>query len=1471
MLELVKWADARPKLPNLLSCLMLAGTMTFVGGCGDASQETAEMLPAPVAAETAPITLASLNGCAIDPDCAAGRYCFQGQCAYECDEGTACHNGGVCSDRGRCELMQGRSGDVDGLAERAQELSNSLSVRHPPETVFEISQGQSQVTFSLALNAPVPADGLLYRIERTDDPGAEAQLGRTSGGESTAEIKIPTGIANPEIDGSDLVMLKIFTELGNYKVALTPQFPVGGSYVGAATLSTFGSTGLPIEFQIVTEPDDVSLDEADKAWMLLPVGSSYLFSPLVSADDSIEYVARELVYDDFVEKWVAKFQFAFDLTDSPIVAAADTTQVRRSLRFQLETLGSDGIVGEFADTWNGVYEARSTRGVTSLQDIKFEGSVSANRFTGGPSFKDIEVVEYFDASPNLLAPPPIDACESTNFDLAPLDQGDGEDAAAACADISSQADFQTADPEAQALCAVAVTRDALSGETTGGMIRAFLDGSQPGGNNQSFAEFMEDCAAGTNGTCRPKPEVLCARQLVAHAYRNQPGDSALMTELVAEYDEVTREAYLGQELGAFGTDAALRLEWLKTSDYPAVIASAVKSLNEQLLTDWKEKVLDVHMQVLQGQFDSSGLAVLSREVLGEDAADLREQVLTDMTQSWRGTMDALTLATQRWHTLLQGDAERAAKREYVSARVVDLYLAAGVLKNLNLTADAGYLSARLAGGFSELVRELGKLSLPFDKLIYARDAEVVVNTSVDPSSGNDMLLGARKEDAIMENNRAHQSVLEVLERAQAEALDESQLRDRMGNEINDLRDNLVEICGMPVGCTPSGFRNDPNCSVRVHAGQCGFNVDKITNKISTFGPGTQSVSEAGRSLLAVVEAAGNIGIADEELRALVQRTDLEHTELEVFAQEITRWNQMRQDGVTQLKTNVTERQNLRNQTVKTVFQNIEARATLREVDIQESEQTFAHWDRIRVNGIHHDMRKMISASLAREGAEQLRNMAEATGDYAEAVAEGLPSSVGMSTDPSGPARLAIRMGAAGSVLTMNTAALVLDSTAMALEIARESEALLREAELERLAEESELGDAISADELETLKEEALKAEKLSEKELSRLKEVIEVAQAYREAELTHRRDLDDFRQRRLKLRQKLTAIAGLDLRVQQARLQYEQAVAVYLGDVQRAELQDAKLQDLLRQRDHVNQLVGSPAVIFGRANQLDQAELRLERAKDKLMDWLVALEYYAVRPFMDQRMSILLARNTYQLEKIAEELKRLERNCGGPTNAVSSVLSVKRDLLGLTQSIVDPVTGETLTPDARFREILGRGYVPVDKRVRYSTDETIGSLMSRDPSILSATFFVDLSDFANLELTCNAKVATLGVNLVGEVGDARPTVSVLYDGTSKLRSCQPGIDDYVSLFGPDTTNYGKITHLRTMGRSTSPVASINGFTADSTQISETLGGLPLASQYTLLINTQAGENRTIDWSKLEDIEFKLTYSYQDIFPVGQCD
>ena len=193
-----------------------------------------------------------------------------------------------------------------------------------------------------------------------------------------------------------------------------------------------------------------------------------------------------------------------------------------------------------------------------------------------------------------------------------------------------------------------------------------------------------------------------------------------------------------------------------------------------------------------------------------------------------------------------------------------------------------------------------------------------------------------------------------------------------------------------------------------------------------------------------------------------------------------------------------------------------------------------------------------------------------------------------------------------------------------------------------------------------------------------------------------------------------------------------------------------------------------------------------------------------------------------------------------------------------------------MPPEERFRNWLRESHIPVDRRIRYSTTDTLDAILQRDSGVLGATFSLTLDDFANLPLACNAKIESVAIQVVGDVGEVGPTVSLLYDGTSQLRSCQPNVDAYVEAFGQGMTSYGTVTNLRTDGRPISPQAGVNEFPTGSGAENRTLAGLPLASEYTLLIDTELGDNDRLDWEDLEDVMIRLEYSYQDLFPTA-CD
>jgi hypothetical protein len=499
-------------------------------------------------------------------------------------------------------------------------------------------------------------------------------------------------------------------------------------------------------------------------------------------------------------------------------------------------------------------------------------------------------------------------------------------------------------------------------------------------------------------------------------------------------------------------------------------------------------------------------------------------------------------------------------------------------------------------------------------------------------------------------------------------------------------------------------------------------------------------------------------------------------------------------------------------------------------------------------------------------AETSRNVADNLWNVGTAAIDTISYSVDAAESATSAAKLAAILALGGATVGINAGAEAADISASIIATEREAQATINATALARL----ELGADLSAeqtqadlDELEAafMQEDGLGAvdEAIWQDIIARERDRIGLLREYDRALIAAEQRRDDIVAR---------VVGEFDrtLEIQQADYTVKQRERAYARIVQRAQLLEARLRNLMQQRAQTNLDLGSPSVLFGWANRLEQAENSLERAKDELMDWVVALEYLAVRPFMDARLQILLARNTYQLEEIADSLEDIQSRCGGAINKNVSTLSLRDDILGLTSPLADPVSGAVYTTSETLRAVLANVSIPVDKRLRFSADATIGDLASRD-NVWAATFDVGLSDFANLGSSCNAKIENVSMQLVGEgLGQAQPTVNLVYDGTSTVRSCQPDIDTIVDNIGRDATSFSAVTLFKAPGRVLAPVAGVNDFG----EINQTLVGLPLASQYTVIIDPTLGENSKIDWNKLEDVKIRVTYAYQDFFPPGQC-
>ncbi len=1448
------------RLSQLLLSLSLIAPMALgasSAGCsGDGPADGFDGIDAAVP-PPAPIT-ASATACFSDSECEAGLFCFQDACVFECEADTECSAGHICSDRGRCDLADGQDPSTAGPSGAAEVAAGTGIVNVVPSVIM-VAPGQTSVEIVIEASRTVTGGEIGYVINAYDDTSGidvtDPHLLRAAG-EDSFTLEIPTGLADPTAVGSASVRIEVATSIGELAFVLEPQPSAGGAYEGQAWITQLGQAALPMDAQVVVMPEGSSLASASAAWLVLPVRPDAIFSPHAPTAGGPEGVAADLRHDAFTDSWVAIFEHTMELPAGSAFAGHPPGQVVRTLRFELEVYDGN-LIGDFSDRFSGILDTRTAEGVVSQADVVFDGEFEMRRTGDAISPTELPTpLALPTPDPQLLPAPPVDAC--TDAMVAGATWDDGMGTTLDCAAFGTVAAFTgSTDSDAKRNCAIAVGRASLEGDTTISQLTAFIGGTAPPGD--IFSDFMADCTMGTGGTCVPAPEVLCARQLAASTYHQQVGPAASAAPALLAFQDVSREAFLGPQLAAYQADAETRLDWLRTQTYPAIVTDAVRGLNESLLDDWRDNVLEAHFRVLAGQYDASGLAMVTRDTADDLSADSRQQLLLTMSQTWRASANGLALAARRWNELYLDAGNREESAAYVRERAFDLYLMSGVLSHVNRDAGAGFASAAFSGGFATIARELRALSLPFSSLIFARDAEVVVSTSLDPTRGGDTVLGERRDAAFAELEAAATAVTSTLSDLEGDMVDEATLRMRLSQQVQELRGELVELCGLPFGCSVADV-GTPECRPRVLPGKCGFGIDQEGQITALLGP---AISEASLAVTGIWEAENEARLAAADESAHLNRV-LRHAQLTAgFAQQVERWNERRMETDEAVSILVDEAQDRRRDALVDLRRFLEDGTQIRVRAAAERELWVANWDAIE-GDVRTDLRSLIDARRHEVRSSSLGIV----GDVLESSANAF---FGVSGADSADA-FSVATAIAGTTVQVG---------AIAFNVASDIEGILaddinslvnrndiqRQSDIARMEFDIDFQTAAREDRLAELEGEMEALATSSDFQDAILQAIIEDLEGQLADELAYERDLIEVNDRAAALADMVGETDGLSIRRAQARLTLLQKQIAYAQVIQRAQLLDARLRSLEEESQHIETLLGSPSVVFGWANRLAQAENRLDRSKDAMIEWLVALEFLAVRPFMDQRVQILLARNTYQLEEIADELDRLQRSCGGALNTENVSLSLRSDLLELDRGIVDAATGETLTVADRFRQTLDAAPVPVDKRIRYSADSTIGDLV-RSRSVMAATFDISIDEFANLATSCNAKISSVQIELVGEgLGSANPVVSLLYDGASVVRSCQPGIDGIVESIGRAATSFGSVTTFRAAGRSVSPIAGIN----EPGGVNMTLQGLPLASEYTVLIDPLVGENRDIEWQNLDDIIIHLEYVYQDVFPMGQCE
>ena len=1461
---------------SLLCCLILAPLLLHCADNEGASD------PAPGALASAPIQLVDATVCSIDADCNPGLSCFLGACAAQCSDGTECASG-ECDARGRCTESGDKTATPGLPAGPPAFRLDGVTVVRAPDAVLEVPPGEQSVTVEIeTLGAVLAQGGFSYRVESSIDPELGAHI-FTSAGATVHRITLDTGLREGDATLAEAVSIRLITPLGDIPLSLKAEPTVGGHYTGTLKVSGLGAT-VPIEFGIQTERPTPRLEpsaftgaNANKAFLVAGAGIQDVFGPITGEDlppavpgqPKIEVVVAPLVYEADLDAWVAKFDNGFNIPAGESFHFPKDTegraQVRRELRYELRF--SDGsFTGSLSDRFTGLYAKVASDGQPRLSESLVGGTISVERVgdepaaeTGGADGSDVEaesVVQPVTLSPN---------CEAL---------------AATFVDCKTQGTFEGA-----YACADALSAGTLGVATLTDVVAGLLSGEgELTESGATFEEFLEACAAGTEPLCVASEEAICAIEMHAVAMGLAPGGWSDEKEQLWEgFSALLLQTTGGPQLGAFYLDTKKRRSWLENATYgtTAITAAASAQLNATLMDDYFNEVVEVNARALRSYMAPSSFAFLSRGPDSVAARDQRDQLLISMVESWSATADSLALAAQRWNELYRLDGQRRIKADLIASRLRELYVNAAVIIQLHQEAGKAAEAAPIAASLGALLQRLATLERTFNDLLFDRYGQVTQTVSLnpgqvtlDPRQVANGVLTSRREAALEAVDDASQKVDTILASLLKDDIRNQDFYNKLNDRVAYSEGFLVELCGQPVGCdilTEEGApAPDGICEVSWKPGVCGFDQpkgpleDRTPRSVIGF-ESAASPSLAGLAIKAVKDATIDFQTSTTSLEQFMTATEAMQQTTDGFAASTeVWWNESKAltEAIDTLMRGEVARQDSR---LKLHF----AQITKLEASFTESaakrNAAAAEWNKLRTasgvirGGILGAQTAFIILSEVFAGVKALVRTLWEVGR------SGVPGVVGFANDVLSGVRLAIGIGG-------NVAENVFANLSKVNEKAADFAEL--SANLAEIAFETELGNAETTYEKEEFAREMSRAaiELQDEKEqandaleVAKLEQAIGLLERLQEVKQAHERDEFELRDRRNELLNRLVETTERMGAVEHARVAQDTAVLDYLRNCELAAQEKSALDMVRLFRSSIKQLVAGPKALFATANGLVEAERELDRAKRKMADWLVAMEFAAVRPFFNERMAILLARNTYQLRAIADRLRDLESRCGGVTNVQTSVLSVRDDLLNLSDAQLDATEGQVLSPADRFWNLAQSTALPDGVNTRYSAERqyaTVSQGTQGNDDLFVMNFQLTPRAFANLRLTCNAKLESIAVRLVGDkLGGSQPVVTILYGGQSSMYSCQPGIDDYVATFAQGNTAYGSTSSFVTESRAISPVAGL----AEMGSPNATLVGMPLASDYTIIIDPWLPANQNVDWTKLDDVELELSYSYQDLF------
>ncbi len=1299
-----------------------------------------------------------------------------------------------------------------------------------------------------------------------------------------------------------IVPVEIYSTVGTYHVDIREVPKMSNVYRGYATAKALSGITIPIRMGIATSTEVKDIHDIMDMAIFLPVSSEDLFSPESVTLGETTWARLTMTRESAVNcsSGTHCFSATFSTNDFSLpnsVILDGDQHINRSLRIEVNDFdpATRQFHGMIIDEISGLYR-ETAQDATGNHESWNDTELIANFVVTADETLDLTSLSVHDHVPANTAlrdldEAPKDVCSDDDFimlknvvdmseciNASTADQQKACEALDTCLHAPNLEAFKALDDETQTICVNAITDGLLNdGARISVVLQSVLQSGSADGavlatvcdqEIHNFKDLQEACQLSTCDACQPKTTYDCAADLVARQILAHPAVSEDQTTAwLKTWSQLTTESYLPVQFFAWNADNDIRKNWLEGAVYDNTFAaSLMDEWNADLLKRFQTEVLKQQFEIMHKQSRQTTLEMLAQSMDADaiEARSLRNAILSDIATGWEAAVESLSYAAKRYDIMTQNDVDRQKAAAELKQNLFDLYFDAMISSKLNKDADQSSLNASFGTNLSDALQKLESLSLPFENLVFMREGKIFTDTRVDPNN-NTTTLGALKQAAGKSVNKAvetRKSVFDELNKRDLEALD---AQDQYQSALNAIRAQLIDLCGYPQDCVTPDDRQ--KCEILTQPYYCGFDLATKADGAALSSDTAVNVSQAANAITQYREATQKYETAVSEYDVLLQKVVNEYQMLLTYNDNLKTWYDNRQKTIASVKANLDKLESLTSALDRYEWQALSLKAdevsaeytkmsndlddwaTLTATAVSTTTAAYAAWSAV------HGVQRWQYLNLF---ADMNTTLLDTTKQAAEQV---ITSGIGASI----PTRLGIMNDTKGLFNQLFTLSLDVGIRG-ASDLATAYGFYSTFSTAQENVKLKELQNDLTKQLLETQKSSYDLDSKAAIQALENLNTYLSLEN---EAETTYQRDLNTFSEMRMKHLDSVLELADRNESLVVQYINQVKALNEYLMVTQQADLLASQYALKKQHLDQLSSLMFSANQFFQTASDLKVVENSIESARNDLNDYLTAIEYMTVRPFVALRRSIYTARGTNELEKLYEQTNELVDRCG------TGIASTNRVIVSLKDRMdIPPLTVNDLTPEDRFHTIMAAGNLPVSAQSRYSVNDTAAKLL-KDGQFYSGSFVLDPS-FANLSTSCNAKIDHLQVRFISKTGapianaGVAPTISIFYGGQGKLLSCHSKITNIVESIG-SLTSFGQTSVFTTKPFADGLVASIynvpegvdyqysdNKF--EEINLYYGLQNFPLMATYTIVFDPNKGENSKIQWDNVADIEIQFTYT-----------